>query len=385
MGEVTAYLSPNGDNESRGDGPATRLVVGTVEGVATFRRDSQDAPWRLTDRSLAERHVGSLLYEPDSGKLFAGAHSDGGLWVSDDGQGTAWRPLTNGLDRPHIYGLAARRNGERVSLFAGTQPAALYRSEDLGETWTEAKSLREVPGTEKWTFPPPPHIAHLKSTVFHPAREHTIYALVEQGALLKSDDDGRTWTELAGYSGPDDIAYRDVHRLVISKQNPNLFYLATGEGLYRSDDGGETWEHLMPRSGRIGYPDFLFFDPRDDGVLFLAGAENDPGKWFANPVAESSIARSTDGGLNWLELNHGLPSPVAAAFEAICVHQWDDGARGGMMLAIGTATGEIYVSENDGASWTCIDDNATPISKDHHHLAWLPREERDRAMALRRA
>ena len=257
MGETTAYLSPNGDNLSRGDGPATRLVVATVEGVATFRRGGRGAPWHLTDRSLSECHVGSLLFEPVSGKLFAGAHADGGLWVNDDEVGS-WRRLTNGLDRPHMYSLAARRIGDRVTLFAGTEPAALYRSEDFGESWREAESLREVPGTDKWTFPPPPHLAHVKSVVFHPTRERTFYALVEQGALLQTDDDGQTWTELAGYAEADDIAYHDVHRLVISTNDPRLFYLATGEGLYRSGDGGQSWEHLMPRAGRIGYPDFLF-------------------------------------------------------------------------------------------------------------------------------
>ena len=381
MGETTAYLSPNGDNLSRGGGPATRLVVATVEGVAIFRRAGRDAPWHLTDRSLEERHVGSLLHEPVSGRLFAGAHADGGLWVSEDGAGAAWHQLSDGLDRPHIYGLARRRIGDRVSLFAGTEPAALYRSEDFGETWTEIESLREVPGTEKWTFPPPPHLPHVKSVVFHPARERTFYALVEQGALLRTDDDGETWTELAGYAGPDDATYRDVHRLVISENDPRLFYLATGEGLYRSGDGGRSWEHLMPRAGRIGYPDFLFFDPRDDGILFLGGARNDPGKWFGDPMADSIVARSTDGGRSWLELDHGMPSPVAPAFEAMCLHHWD----GGMMLAVGTATGEIYVSENAGTSWTRIADNAAPVSKDHHHLAWYPREDRERAMAARRA
>ena len=118
MGETTAYLSPNGDNSSRADGPATRLVVATVEGVATFRRADESAPWRLTDRSLSECHVGSLLFEPVSGRLFAGAHADGGLWVSEDEAGS-WRRLTAGLDRPHIYSLAARRIGDRVTLFAG--------------------------------------------------------------------------------------------------------------------------------------------------------------------------------------------------------------------------------------------------------------------------
>ena len=143
----------------------------------------------------------------------------------------------------------------------------------------------------------------------------------------------------------------------------------------------ESWEHLIPRTGRIGYPDFLFFDPRDGDTLFLGGARNEPGKWVSDPMADSIVARSTDGGRTWLELDRGMPSPMAPAFEALCLHHWD----GGMMLAVGTATGEIYVSEDDGGSWTGIEDNARPISKDHHHLAWYPKAEREAAMALRRA
>ena len=296
MTETTAYLSPNGENETWGDGPATRLVVATIEGVATFAREDPGAPWRLADRTLTDRHLGALVFEPISGRLFAGAHNSGGVWVSDDGAGASWRELTNGLDRPHVYGLARRQIGDQVSLFVGTEPAALYRSEDLGETWIELDSLRFVPDADKWMFPPPPHIAHVKSIVFHPGKAETIYALVEQGALLRSDDDGRSWTELVGYSLPDDVAYRDVHRLVIDPRAPENFYLATGAGFYASSDGGESWEHLMSTSGRIGYPDFLFLDPRDEKTLYLAGTRHDPGYWFQNPNADSAIARSTDGG-----------------------------------------------------------------------------------------
>ncbi len=50
---------------------------------------------------------------------------------------------------------------------------------------------------------------------------------------------------------------------------------------------------------------------------------------------------------------------------------------------MGTATGEIYVSEDDGASWTVIEDNARPVSKDHHHLAWYPKRDRGDGGAAR--
>ena len=74
MTEITAYLSPNGQNMSRSDGPVTRILVATVEGVVTLRRPAPGAPWALEGRSLAELHIGSLLFEPGSGKLFACRH-----------------------------------------------------------------------------------------------------------------------------------------------------------------------------------------------------------------------------------------------------------------------------------------------------------------------
>ena len=75
-------------------------------------------------------------------------------------------------------------------VYAGTEPADLHRSYDLGKTWHELSSLTDVPNTEKWTFPPPPHIAHVKNVIFDPRDASVIYAAVEQGALLKTTDAG---------------------------------------------------------------------------------------------------------------------------------------------------------------------------------------------------
>jgi photosystem II stability/assembly factor-like uncharacterized protein len=284
--------------------------------------------------------------------------------------------VTKGLDRPHVYSLAARKVGKKVTLFLGTSPAALYRSDDLGESWTEVTSLLDVPDTDQWTFPPPPHIPHVKCIVFHPTEPETIFVLVEQGALLKSTDDGKSWTEITSYALPEDEAYRDLHRMVIDPNNPDRFYLATGVGAYRSDDAGATWERLTRRGERMGYPDFLFLDPSGDGTVYMAGSHLNPAAWFADGVADSSVMKSADGGATWTELNHGLPTPVAGAFEAMSLHHWD----GGMMLTLGTATGQVYVSEDRGESWERIADGIPPVSKDDHHFPFMPKEERERAL-----
>jgi photosystem II stability/assembly factor-like uncharacterized protein len=381
MTEITTYVSPSGQQITRGDGPATRILLGTLNGIATLRRTAPGAAWGLTSRSLEDRHVGSLVFEPVSGKLFAGAHDDGGLWVSDDGEGASWRPLTNGLDRPHIYSLAVRHRGDQVSLFAGTSPAGLYRSDDFGESWTEITTIFDASDTSKWTFPPPPHIPHVKQTVFHPTEPDTIYVLVEQGAFLKSTDDGRSWTELAAYSDPSDDVYRDVHRLVIKPDEPDVFYLVTGVGIYRSADGGQSYDHLMRRGDRIGYPDFAFLDPDDDRTLYMGGAHTSPGTWRKSRMARACVMRSTDEGQSWTELNNGLPDPIAASIEAMTQHLWD----GGMMLVAGTATGEVFVTEDGGESWDQVPDLVRPVAKDHHYWAFLPEQEQKEALARLRA
>jgi hypothetical protein len=89
---------------------------------------------------------------------------------------------------------------------------------DLGQSWSELPALRQVPGTEYWTFPEPPRIAHAKMMVFDPRTPQCIYTAIEQGALLKTEDGGQSWRELADYSKPDDGAYHDVHQVICCRR-----------------------------------------------------------------------------------------------------------------------------------------------------------------------
>ena len=124
MSGIATYLSPNGQDTSHGTGPATRLVVATVGGVVTLAPAGGEGPWDVVDRSLTDRHVGALMFEPSSGKLFAANHRNGGLWVSDDGAGADWRRLENGLDRPHVYTVAARPGRPAPSCAFAAGPSA---------------------------------------------------------------------------------------------------------------------------------------------------------------------------------------------------------------------------------------------------------------------
>jgi photosystem II stability/assembly factor-like uncharacterized protein len=371
--DATAILSPNGQQTTSGAGPALRLLVGTLRGVVGLERQAPDAPWAQRSQALPDRHVSALVLEPGSGKLFAGAHRDGGVWVSDDGAGTSWRRASNGLERSDVYSLACRRRGQDVTLFAGVEPAALYRSDDLGQSWRELPALRNVPGTDKWTFPAPPHIAHVKCITIDPHRPTTLYTCVEQGALLKSEDDGESWVELDGYVLDDDATYHDAHRLEFHPSR-DVLYLTTGLGLNSSEDGGKTWRPLTRRGARLGYPDFVTFDPRDAGTVFMAGAAAPPTAWLKKRVADPAVLKSTDGGQSWRELKNGLPDPIIGSIEAMSRHDWN----GGSMLAFATATGEVYTSDDAGEHWTLVAEGLAPVSKAGHYRAFLPLGENPR-------
>lgn len=369
-----AVLSPNGQTTTSGAGPATTLLVATIQGLLIYEREAPGASWVLSARALTEFQISSVLHDPVSGRILVGTHGGKGLWASDD-RGASWTQKTGGMDRPHVYMLIAQPRPEGTAIYCGTEPVGLYRSTDMGDSWTELAAISDVPGTDRWTFPPPPHIAHVKHIAFHADEPDTLYVCIEQGALLKSVDAGASWTELTDYENValvEEKFRRDNHRVVIRPSNPRHMLLCGGEGLFRSVDGGLSWEHLLTRQSRIGYPDAMFLDPRDENTVILGGPGHAPREWAKERNADATVMISRDFGSTWQESREGLPTPVVGNIEAMGLHRQADG----LLLSVGTATGDIYVSEDDGRQWQRVAENVPPISKAGHYRWFLTDERR---------
>lgn len=356
-------LSPNGLNCYTDQAPPKQLLVGTIDGVAVLERQATSDEWKRTGQLLKGLHISSLLFDSKRGGLLSGVHGNG-LYASKDG-GQNWTLKTRGLTQQHVYSLAIQERASGTLLYAGTEPAHLFRSRDYGETWEELPALRSVPGTETWTFPAPPHQGHVKNITFDPRDDRRIFASIEQGGLLKSEDDGQSWRELSAYYKPTDEVYKDVHRTVLRPSNPDVMYISGGEGLYCSSDGGETWEHLTDRSWRIGYPDQLLLSPVDDQVMFLAGASKSPNSWRETHTAESAVARSHDGGRSWKILEPGFPKPMRGSIEAMSIAVWPNGFG----FFLGTTDGDVWYSGDEGESWLRIATGLAPVSKVGHYRA----------------
>jgi len=354
-------LSPNGQMRYESATPPTRLVVATATGIAVLDRTSPGADWRLTHTALEDRHFSTMTALPGHPGLFAGTHGDG-IFYSGDG-GLTWERRDAGVSIRNIYSLGAVARDGGIVVYAGTEPASLFRSVDLGKSWQELAGIRQVPGTEAWTFPAPPRIAHTKMLAFDPRDPDRFYAAIEQGAFLKTEDGGETWREFSGYSRDDDRAYRDVHQIMLVPSRPETVYMTTGVGLYRSDDGGRNWQRLTGAEFRLAYPDHIVISP-DETTLFMSGAATDPGVWRTSHDAGSAVVRSRDGGRSWELLRHGMPETAPSAIEAMSLAAWP----GGFGLFVGNTDGAVYASEDGGDSWTKIADGLGPVSKGNHFV-----------------
>src|SRR4030095_16604049 len=152
-------LSHGGPTMYRSPARSRHVLVGTIRGVVCMGRDDDGPGWHVAHRSLSDKHIHALLREPESGAIFAGANH-GSVCASLDEVGT-WEPRDHGLTEHDVYSLACSRLPEGTRIFAGTEPAHLFQSEDLGRHWAELPALRSG-DTSRWSFPAPPHVAHTK-------------------------------------------------------------------------------------------------------------------------------------------------------------------------------------------------------------------------------
>ncbi len=348
-------LSHGGTTVYSSQARSSEVWVGTKEGIVVIERDAGAGGWRVARRFLADKHISAIVTDAASGLTFAGAFH-GSLQVSADG-GKTWETRNHGLTEQNVYSLAAVCRDGVTRLYLGTEPAHMFYSDDLAQSWSELPRLRSVASVAKWKFPVPPHLAHTKHITFDPLDPQTVYACIEVGALLRSRDGGETWEQIEG-------VYEDVHRLAIHPQDSNRLYVVTGRGLYVSSDAGATFEQWVKRPSPVaGYPDGLVIHPRTPELMFLGAADAGPGTWMKTHYAGAKISRSQDGGKTWQMLQNGLPERMQASIEALCLEDWGESTS----LFAATTAGDVYASDDAGEHWSRIISGLAPISKGGHY------------------
>ena len=344
-------LSNGGTNIQRAKGPSDTILVGTVDGIALLARTAKG--WAVKNRALQGVFISAVTALED-GTLFAATRGVG-VSRSDDG-GMNWRWVNDGLAHYELWSARAGKLQGRDAVFAGSLPAHLYISEDKGGNWRELPAFRKAKSVERWTFPPPPRVGHIKDIVFDGDR---LLVGVEIGALQVSDDFGQSFHELPVDPDPQEC---DIHRILVHPDRPGRCIIANGiVGMMKSEDGGASW-HRIPMPPQANYPDAIVLHPDQPDLLFMSAGVGWPSHWYELGRARGKIFRSPDAGKTWQRLLGGLPNGQRALFSALTIEAW----RNGYSLYAADTDGQVFESMDGGESWTIIAD-VPPVSKGDFH------------------
>jgi photosystem II stability/assembly factor-like uncharacterized protein len=304
-----------------------RLYAATGDSVA--RLDETDGSWSV-QLSLAGSGAQCLAVDPtDSDTVYVGL-ADGGVRRSSDGGGT-W--VDCGLPAPQVFSVAV--SAADGAVYAGTEPSALYRSDDHGEGWRELTGLLELPSRPTWSFPPRPWTSHVRWIAPSPHDGDVLLAGIELGGLMRSTDGGETWQDQRPGSQP------DVHSLAWHPRAEGRAYEAGGGGAASSEDGGDTWAPADDGRDRH-YTWSVAVDPLDPELWYVSAST---GPFAAHGMRggdpQAHIYRRRDGG--WDTLAGGLPEPLPSMPYALVTAE-------GRLFA-GLANGELWESRDRGDTW----------------------------------
>jgi len=202
----------------------------------------------------------------------------------------------------HVRWIASTFNAPKTFLI-GTEPAGIFVSSDGGKTWNNRPEIDKLRDANGWFLPYSSKAGCVRGFAIAKPDNHRgrVYAAVEVGGVLISDDSGKTWNLAEGSDGIPDfnrklgkIIHPDVHSITAHPTSSDLVTAATGGGLYRSTDGGRNWKNLYRC-----YIRSIWVDPANPQHMMAGPADG--------VSRNGRIEESYDGGRNWNLASDGMP------------------------------------------------------------------------------
>ncbi len=376
---------PTKKSSSRKDKARVYVFVGTRKGGFIFSSDRSRKEWKVTGPHFKGWEVMHMNLDPRDRRLHASVvHAAYGpsTHFSDD-LGKTWtqtqaptfeRPSTSSrpLATPDearapdeakeksekvikVWNITPGREDEPNVLYAGIEPAALFKSTDSGATWTINEALYNHPHRAVW-FPGAGGLG-LHTIVLDPIDHRRMYVGISAGGVYRTDDGGQSWQprnkNVRADFLPDKLPEfgQCVHKFAMHPDRPNVLYQQNHCGIYRSDDHGDEWidigEGRLP--SRFGFP--IAVHPHDPKTIYVALEESDG--YRVSVDGKFSIWRSTNGGNTWKRLSNGLPERafLVVLREAMATDTLDDAG-----LYVGANTGQLFNSRDAGNEWNVMAD-----------------------------
>jgi photosystem II stability/assembly factor-like uncharacterized protein len=357
-----------------------RLLIGTRKGAFIATSDGTRKSWKIDGPHFGGWEIFHLKGSAvDPNRLYASQCSGwfGQLIQRSNDGGVTWEPVGNEFrydgvagthqwydGTPHpwefkrVWHLEPSRDNADI-VYAGVEDAALFRSDDGGKSWVELSGLRGHHSGSAWQ--PGAGGMCLHTILLDPSGDRIFVAISAAGAF-RSGDKGQSWTPINRGLRSEYIPQQEaevghcVHRLAMHPARPATLFMQKHWDVMRSDDGGDLWTEV---SGNL---------PTDFGFVIDVHA-HEPETIFVVPIKSDSehyppdgklrVYRSRTGGHEWEALTNGLPQEncyVNVLRDAMAVDSLDSCG-----VYFGTTGGQVYVSPDAGDSWSAVARDLPPV------------------------
>jgi hypothetical protein len=353
---------------------AVRVLVGTRKGAFVLTADGKRDRWSVSGPHFAGWEIYHLKGSPaDPDRLYCSQTSGwfGQLLQRSNDGGATWDAVGNEFAYDGPTGTHQWYDGtqhpwefKRVwhlepsltdpdTVYAGIEDAALFRSTDGGKSWQELSGLRNHPTGPAWS--PGAGGMGLHTVLLDPAHPGRMYIAISAAGVFRTDDAGVTWRPvnrgLRSQHIPDPAAEvgHCVHRIAMHRSRPEVLFMQKHWDVMRSDDGGGSWREI---SGNLptdfGFP--IDVHAHEPDTIYVVPIKSDSEHY--PPEGKLRVYRSRTGGDQWEPLTKGLPQQdcyVNVLRDAMAVDSLD---RCGVYF--GTTGGQVYVSPDAGDTWSPI-------------------------------
>jgi photosystem II stability/assembly factor-like uncharacterized protein len=358
-----------------------RVLVGTRKGAFVLTADGKRDRWDVSGPFFGGWELYHLKGSPaDPNRIYASQSSG---WFgqmiqrSTDG-GKTWEPVGNKFVYDGVPGTHQWYDGtphpwefKRVwhlepsltdpdTVYAGVEDAALFRTTDGGQTWSEMPGLRGHGSGPNWA--PGAGGLCLHTILLDPSDPQRMFIAISAAGAFRSDNGGITWKPInrglhSQYiPNPTAEVGHCVHRLAMHRSRPSTLFMQKHWDVLRTDDAGDQWTEV---SGNL---------PTDFGFVIDVHA-HEPETIYVVPIKSDSehypmdgalrVYRSRSGGNEWEALTKGLPQQncyVNVLRDAMSIDSLDKCG-----VYFGTTGGQVYASADGGDSWNAIVQNLPPV------------------------